>query len=272
MSSTNGSDAGRREVGNKLNPNQGEQAGGAVQRIDSAAIVAGSNRSNIGLKMITVKKFDGPTRNGYLNSGAYDWLERLKVQINLAERLTERKGPEKVNVKTVAVKLAETRSFPTEPYAEYAHNLSQIATGLNQGKASNYTEQQAPSTLVNYAHPLLKTDLEAMLDPKMEDTTFKLDGAAVLLTRLAKRAGGSSRFLDSGASNHMTGDSTPLVDITTSVATNAVTPRGHEIATSNSLEDWHRRLRQLRYQAIVDLEKGRLVSGLHITGTHCTAM
>lgn len=92
-------------------------------------------------------------------------------------------------MKTVAVKLAETRSFPTEPYAEYAHNLSQIATGLNQGKASNYTEQQAPSTLVNYAHPLLKTDLEAMLDPKMEDTTFKLDGAAVLLTRLAKSDG-----------------------------------------------------------------------------------
>ncbi|KAF4145513.1 hypothetical protein GN958_ATG05316 [Phytophthora infestans] len=199
----------------------------------SGAVGTHATRTKIDLKLITIKPFDGSTKDGFIDPGAYDWLERLKVQIHLAETLTERKWPEtvkcgvlasrltseagtwyyrnssnlpkdsfcdlankfmenfrcKLPVQTIAVTLANTRKFPQETYATYAHRLSQIAAGLNRGKANSYTEQQALSTFINHAYPRFRVDLEAKLDQEAEDATGELESAVVLLTKLAKSDG-----------------------------------------------------------------------------------
>ncbi|KAG2815118.1 hypothetical protein PC112_g14021 [Phytophthora cactorum] len=97
MFSRSGSGAGRGEVENEPELNQDRQAGGVTQRADNGAIVVDANRQKIDLKLITIEAFDGSTRNGYLDPGACNWLELLKVQIFLAKTLTKRKWSEKVS-------------------------------------------------------------------------------------------------------------------------------------------------------------------------------
>ena len=195
-------------------------------------------RSKIDLKLITIEPFDGSTKNGYLDPGAFDWLERLKVQFDLAELLGGQSWPEKVKCsvmasrltgaagtwfyrnsatlptasfrdfgnrflehfrcklpsQAIAVQLAETRKMPAESYAEFAHRLSQIATGLNKGKINSFTEQQALSSFITHAYPKYRTELEAKLHQEADDATSELDEAVELLTRLAKSDGRMVNF------------------------------------------------------------------------------
>ncbi|KAE9127785.1 hypothetical protein PF010_g4752 [Phytophthora fragariae] len=69
-------------------PQPHTSAGQGAARI---AVASHTDRPKIDLKLITIEPFDGTAKDGYLDPGAYDWLKRLKVQINLVETLTERK-------------------------------------------------------------------------------------------------------------------------------------------------------------------------------------
>lgn len=195
----------------------------------SDGVAIDSVKPKIDLKAITID----PTKEGFLDPGAFDWLERLNVQFSLAEILGGRTWPEKVKCsvfasrlnesagtwyyrnsatlpigsfrdlgnrflehfrcklrsQTIAVLLAETRKLPAESYAEYAHRLSQIATGQNRGEISSHTEQQALSTFINYAYPRFRTELEAKMDQEADDATAELESVVELLTRLAKSDG-----------------------------------------------------------------------------------
>lgn len=95
----------------------------------------------------------------------------------------------RLSVQRLSILLAGAAKLPQESYDEYAHRLSQIATGLNQGRVSNYTEQQALSTFVNLAYPRYRDTLLAQVNVDADDATEEFETAINLLSRLAGNDG-----------------------------------------------------------------------------------
>lgn len=91
----------------------------------------------------------------------------------------------RLSVQRQAVLLASTTKLPHESYDEYAHRLSQIATGLNHGRANDYTEQQALSTFIQLAYPRYRDTLLAQIDVEADDAAGEMEKAINLLSRLA---------------------------------------------------------------------------------------
>ncbi|GMF19702.1 unnamed protein product [Phytophthora lilii] len=92
MSSSYGSDEG--EIDEKPEPFRA-QDGEAIEHDVTAAPVQGSNiKPKLNPKLITIEKFSGAIRDGYLDAGAYEWLEHLKDNIADAETFNDRTWPE----------------------------------------------------------------------------------------------------------------------------------------------------------------------------------
>ncbi|ETI37834.1 hypothetical protein F443_16294 [Phytophthora nicotianae P1569] len=106
----------------------------------------------------------------------------------------------RLSVQRLSILLAGATKLPLESYDEYAHRLSQIATGLNQGRVSNYTEQQALSTFVNLAYPHYRDTLLTQVNVEADDASEEMETAINLLSRLAGNDGRMrKRHYDTGS-------------------------------------------------------------------------
>ncbi|GMF33411.1 unnamed protein product [Phytophthora lilii] len=177
----------------------------------TAAPVPGRNiKPKLNPKLITIEKFSSAIRDGYLDAGAYEWLERVKENIADAETFNDRTWLEQAKCSALTSSLigrastwylrsrdallrASTTKLPLESYDEYTHRLSRIAAGLNRGRINNYTEQQALSTSINHAYRRFRDALLAQLDVEAEVATEELERAIDLLSRLAGLDGRMSR-------------------------------------------------------------------------------
>ncbi|KAF4131249.1 hypothetical protein GN958_ATG19504, partial [Phytophthora infestans] len=164
----------------------------------SGAVGTRATRTKIYLKLITIKPFDGSTKDGFIGPGAYDWSERLKTWQRHSRSESGRKRysavflPPDSRVKLVPGTTATALTFRRTLSVTSRTNSwrsSGIAAGLNRGKVDSYTKQQAVSTFINHAYPRFQVDLEAKLDQEAEDATGELKSAVVLLTQLAKSDG-----------------------------------------------------------------------------------